>query len=80
MGAGSESTGRASAGILRRHNADQRNAPAVIAKLVAVEVVARRTPASAGPANMPTLATVFMTAFAAVSSSGVWTSAGRSAP
>ena len=80
MGAGSDSVGRESAGIRSRHRADQRYVPAVIAKTTQIEVVARRRPASAGPANIPTLATVFMTALAAVSSSGVSTSEGRSAP
>ena len=37
-------------------------------------------PPIAGPANIPTLATVFIAAFAAVSSSGLDTSDGRSAP
>ena len=52
----------------------------MIAKTAEMEVVASSTPASAGPANMPTLVTVFITAFAAVSSSGVSTREGRSAP
>src|SRR5882762_5854652 len=64
----------------RTLTADHRNAAAVRPKTAAGPLKASTAPASAGPANMPTLATVFITAFAAVSSSGVSTSEGRSAP
>src|SRR5581483_8394398 len=72
--------GRGSRGTRMTQTADQRNVPAVTAKTDDGPDTASSTPPTAGPANMPTLATVFITAFAAVSSSGVVTSEGRSAP
>jgi hypothetical protein len=58
---------------------DRSNRPAVAAKTVPVLAAASRSAPSAGPANSPTLSTALATTFAAVSSSGVFTSDGVNA-
>jgi hypothetical protein len=60
--------------------ADQTRTAPLKAKTAAGPLSASSTPPSAGPANIPTLAMVLLTTLAAVSSSGVSTSDGRSAP
>ena len=55
------------------------NATADAAKTVCAFVAASRIPPSAGPRKIPELSTVVSTRFAAVSSSGVFASCGRSA-
>jgi hypothetical protein len=73
------SAGASSTRIDSTRRADQTKAPAAIAKTAAGLVAASRSPPSAGPANRQTLSIALEAALAAVSCSGVATSAGRSA-
>ena len=59
--------------------ADQTKSAPLSANTAAGPLSASRIPATAGPANIPTLEIVFPTTFAAVSSSGESTSVGISA-
>jgi hypothetical protein len=73
-------SGGSSRGTWTTKAADQRRSAPLNAKTAAGPLTASRTPPSAGPANIPTLVIVLATTFAAVSSSGVSTSDGSSAP
>ena len=75
----SAGSGGWSRGTRRTNATDQRVRPPVSAKTAAGPLSARRTPPSAGPANMPTLEIVLPTTFAAVSSSGEFTREGSNA-
>ena len=76
------STARAAARSARSpmtRNADQRKLAPFAAKTTSGLETARSRPPSAGPRNVPTLSSVLDATFAAVSSDGERTSAGRSA-
>src|SRR5438552_2734310 len=72
-------SGGSSRGTRTTKNADHRKSAPLRANTAAGVLTASRIPPRAGPANIPTLETVLPTRFAAVSSSGVLTSEGRSA-
>src|SRR6266568_9051494 len=71
--------GGASARIRTTFSAEKANVPAVIANTTSTLVDARKMPPSAGPAKDPTAAIVLWATLAAVSSSGVRETVGRSA-
>jgi len=72
-------SGGSSRGTRTTKNADHRKSAAFRANTAAGVLTARKIPPRAGPTNIPTLAMVLPTRFAAVSSSGVLTREGRSA-
>ena len=79
-GARSSPAGGESCGMRNEERCGPRKLAALTAKTAPGLLTASSAPPTAGPTNMPMLETLFMTAFAAVSSSGDATSDGSNAP